>query len=71
MPLTELREKLVSSGAETSFTVLAEAREFRETQALLRMSPEERARYAAGERGVRMPAGALGKDSIDRAISTS
>jgi len=47
VPLERLRQKIVATGAEASFTMLAEAREFRETQALARMSPEERARYHA------------------------
>jgi hypothetical protein len=45
MPLERLREVVVGTGAEVSFTMLAEAREYRETQALSKMSPEERSRY--------------------------
>jgi hypothetical protein len=58
--LDELREKLLSSGAETSFTMLAEAREYRETQALIRMSPEERSKYVAQPRRARSPANGPG-----------
>jgi hypothetical protein len=47
VPLQRLRDQLVAAGIDTSFTMLAEAREFRETQALERMEPEERARYFA------------------------
>jgi hypothetical protein len=45
MPLERLREVIVETGVEVSFTMLAEAREYRETQALNKMSPDERARY--------------------------
>jgi hypothetical protein len=47
VPLEQLRETIVATGAEASFTMLAEAREFRETQALNRMTPEERTKYHA------------------------
>ena len=45
MPLERLRDVVVATGVEVSFTMLAEAREYRETQALDKMPPEERARY--------------------------
>ncbi len=45
MPLERLRDVILASGVEVSFTMLAEAREYRETQAVDRMSPDERAKY--------------------------
>lgn len=45
VPLHRIREVLDENGLEASFTMLAEAREYRETQAIERMSPEERQRY--------------------------
>lgn len=48
VPLDRLRKVVVESGHEVSFTMLAEAREFRETQALLKMSLAERAKYLEG-----------------------
>jgi hypothetical protein len=45
LSLERLRDKIVATGADVSFTMLAEAREYRETQALAKMSPEERAKY--------------------------
>jgi hypothetical protein len=43
--LEQLRERIMATSAEASFTMLAEAREYRETQALTRMTSEERAKY--------------------------
>jgi hypothetical protein len=40
-----LRQVVAETGLEISFTLLAEAREYRETQALGNMSPSERTRY--------------------------
>lgn len=45
VPLNRIRELVQAKGLEASFTMLAEAREYRETQAIERMSPEERQRY--------------------------
>jgi hypothetical protein len=45
VPLNQIREVLHQKGLDASFTLLAEAREYRETQAIERMSPEERQRY--------------------------
>ncbi len=45
VPLNQIRELVLSRGLETSFTMLAEAREYRETHAIERMTPEERQRY--------------------------
>jgi hypothetical protein len=45
IPLETVRKTLQVSGMEATFTMLAEAREFRETQAIERMSPEEREKY--------------------------
>ncbi len=45
--LEKIREIIVARGVEASFTLLAEAHEFRETQKLRTMSPEERERYAS------------------------
>jgi hypothetical protein len=47
VPLNRIRELMQAKGLEASFTMLAEAREFRETQAIERMSKEERQRYYA------------------------
>ena len=55
MPLDRLREVVVGTGVEASFTLLAEAREYRETQALAKMTPEERDRYRSAR--TRMPLG--------------
>lgn len=44
-PLDRIRELVISKGLEASFTMLAESREYRETQAIERMTPEERQRY--------------------------
>ena len=45
IPLQTVRKTLQASGVEASFTMLAEAREFRETQAIEQMTPEERKKY--------------------------
>lgn len=44
-PLDRIRELVLSKGLEASFTMLAESREYKETQAIERMTPEERQRY--------------------------
>jgi T5orf172 domain/Domain of unknown function (DUF4041) len=45
LSLERLRTLATSKGLEATFTMAAEAREYRESQALERMSPEERRRY--------------------------
>lgn len=45
VPLDQIRELTLAKGLDASFTLLAEAREYRETQAIERMTPEERQRY--------------------------
>jgi DNA repair exonuclease SbcCD ATPase subunit len=45
IPLHHLREFVTEKNLEATFTMTAEAREFRETQALQHMSVEERAKY--------------------------
>ena len=45
LPVERLRHFLTANGVEAAFTMAAEAREYRETQALNRMTPEERERY--------------------------
>ena len=45
IPLQTVRKTLQASGVEVSFTMLAEAREFKETQAIEQMTPEERKKY--------------------------
>ena len=45
IPLHHLREFVAEKNLEATFTMTAEAREFRETQALQQMSVEERAKY--------------------------
>jgi hypothetical protein len=45
LPLERLRSCLTARGIEISLTMLAEAYEFRETQALLKMTPEQREKY--------------------------
>jgi uncharacterized protein YoxC len=47
IPLIRIRELVLSKGLEASFTMLAEAREYKETQAIERMTPEQRERYYA------------------------
>jgi Meiotically up-regulated gene 113/Domain of unknown function (DUF4041) len=45
VPIQKLREFVSKHNLEASFTMISEAREFRETQALEKMSPEERQKY--------------------------
>ena len=45
IPLERVRAVVEERKLEATFTMTAEAREYRETEALRRMSPEERARY--------------------------
>jgi DNA repair exonuclease SbcCD ATPase subunit len=45
IPLLHLREFVAEKNLEATFTMTAEAREFRETQALEHMSTEDRAKY--------------------------
>ncbi len=45
VPLNRIRELVLTKGLEVSFTMLAEAREYKETQAIERMTQEERQRY--------------------------
>jgi hypothetical protein len=45
VPLEKVRSFIAARGIQASFTLLAEAHEYRETQALDKMSPEERERY--------------------------
>ena len=47
MPLQTVRQALDGKQLEVSFTMMAEAREFRETKAIENMPPEERAKYLA------------------------
>ena len=51
IPLHHLREFVAEKNLEATFTMTAEAREFRETQALEHMSDEERAKYHKPEEG--------------------
>jgi len=43
--LDQVRSVIAAKGIEASFTMLAEAQEFRETQVLNKMTPEEREKY--------------------------
>lgn len=45
VPLDRLRTLAVEKGLEVTFTMAAEAREYRETVALEKMTPEEREKY--------------------------
>ena len=45
VPIQRLREFVAEKGLEATFTMTAEAREYRETQALEKMTPEEREKY--------------------------
>jgi hypothetical protein len=45
LPLERLRSFLAAKSIEASFTMIAEAREYQETQALGRMTPAEREKY--------------------------
>lgn len=45
MPLERLRTFIVGKGIQASFTMAGEAHEYRETQALNKMTPEEREKY--------------------------
>lgn len=49
IPLDLIRDFAAKRGLETTFTMVAEAREYRETQALEKMSPAERLRYRVPE----------------------
>ncbi len=45
LPLQKIRDLVSSKGMDVSFTMLAEASQWKETQAIERMTPEERQRY--------------------------
>jgi len=45
LPLERLRSFIAARGIEVSFTMIAEARQYRETQALNKMTPEEREKH--------------------------
>ncbi len=45
VPLERLRSLITAKGIQASFTMVAEAHEYRETQVLNRMTPEEREKY--------------------------
>jgi hypothetical protein len=47
VPLDQVRGFVTERGLQASFTLLAQAREYHETQAIERMSPEEREAYYA------------------------
>jgi hypothetical protein len=46
VPIEQIRAVVASRGIEASFTLLAEAQEYRETQKVNSMTPEDRQRYA-------------------------
>ena len=50
VPIQRLREVATEKSLEATFTMTAEAREYRETQALEKMTPEERQKYHLRER---------------------
>jgi hypothetical protein len=45
VPLDKVRALLADKGHDVTFTLLAEAHEYRETQVLNKMTPEEREKY--------------------------
>ncbi len=45
LPLERIKHLVVAKGLNASFTLIAEAHEYRETQALEKMTPEEREKY--------------------------
>ena len=45
IPLQRLRDFVGKNGLEATFTMTSEAREYRESQALEKMPPEEKAKY--------------------------
>jgi hypothetical protein len=45
VPLERLRSFIAAKGYEASFTMVAEAREYRETKAFEKMTPEQREKY--------------------------
>ena len=49
IPLHRIREILKEKGLEVTFTMLAEAREYRESIALSKMTPEQQEKYAQRE----------------------
>jgi len=51
LPLERIKEVVTAKGLAAAFMLVAEAREFRETQALDRMTPEEREKYHLRQNG--------------------
>ena len=51
LPLERIKDAVTSKGLNAAFTLVAEAREFRETQALDKMTPEEREKYHLRQNG--------------------
>jgi hypothetical protein len=49
VPVHRLRQFVEEKSLEATFTMTAQAREFRETQALEKMTPEERQKYHVSE----------------------
>ena len=45
VPIQRLRDVVAEKSLEATFTMTADAREYRETQALEKMTPEERQKY--------------------------
>ena len=45
LPIGRIKEVVTAKGLNAAFTMVAEAREFRETQALEKMTPEAREKY--------------------------
>ena len=45
VPLERLRSLITAKGIQASFTMVAEAHEYRETQVLNKLTPEEREKY--------------------------
>ena len=48
LPLDRIKSLVVAKGLNASFTLVAEAREYRETQALEKMTPKEQEKYHLG-----------------------
>ena len=51
LPVERIKDVVTSKGLNAAFTLVAEAREFRETQALDKMTPEEREKYHLRQNG--------------------
>lgn len=59
LPLARIRDFVATNNLKASFTMVAAAREYRETKALAKMTPAEREKYAIPEPSGRLSTGSL------------